>query len=287
MKTISHQQVLNAFAKTPMMVREFHEVFEHPARLHDDMTCSLDERRAMERVGYVTEECLEGLLAALAGNREEALDAVGDIAYFLAGNLVECGAAYPGELAGMMTDLMDSNENDLCIKRVQKHLEKAAWDRYLAQFFIGMNASISNLFIEAVDPEAPIETSVVETLQPSAAMLMSALFVMGAVFEVDPLEVMSEIHSANMSKLLPAYLPDETACLQYMIHNGTPTPYTELDFYRIDDGRWIAKNVNTRKVVKNPCFDKPDIKQFVTYPEKSAAELLQAHSEMAFSMLKG
>ena len=284
MTIISQQQVHQAFVKTPQMVREFHEVFEHPVRLHEDLTCSLDETRALERVGYLTEECHEGMLAAMAGKQEEALDAVGDIAYFLAGNIVECGGAWPQELESMPHNLVASDDT-MTIKRMQKHLENYGKNRYLAQFFVGMNASVSELFIENVDPDAAIGESVVETLYPSAGMLMSALFVMGAVFNVDPLEVMSEIHSANMSKLLPAYLPDEKACLQYMIHNGTNATYSELDFYRIEDGRWIAKNVHSHKVVKNPLFDKPDMSQFLTAVE--LANSLKTQSDMAFSMLKG
>lgn len=233
--------------KIVAMVREFHEVFGHPVA---DEPTKLSAKRAFERMGYMAEEFLEGYTASISHNTVGVVDAMADAIYFGAGNLVEQGVA---------RDFFERFAIDREIDEASfVNRAREAWSRHedddfaeLRRCFAGTLADLSD------DMSSDAEQMDLSGMSEDVVAGISAM--MFAAFNVSPLEVLTEVHRSNMSKLLPASLKDEEACVQFMLEHGSPAPISELAFTRIADGRWIAKHTGTNKIIKNPLFSEPDL----------------------------
>lgn len=253
---ITNDSLTIAFVESVQMVKEFHEVFGHP--VGQTPSISLSERRAAERLTYLTEELLEGTQAALAGDRVAVIDALADAIYFACGNLVESGMVDRDGLQRVIGEILDHEEFDGVMERMQLMADELGWERYMRNVFIGSTQEVSENHMRSVDSQA--EEADVEVVPCSAGLAAAYLSMLAVVLDTDPLDVMREVHRSNMSKLLPAELDSENACRVFMTNNGCKVDPEELRFERLDDMRWIAKHMSTNKVIKNPLFSEPNLK---------------------------
>lgn len=251
-------QMTTAFVNSVQMVAEFHKTFGHP--VGQEPSVSLPERRAAERLSYLTEELLEGWQGALAGDRIAVIDALADAIYFACGNLVECGVT--GDAAYRKASLVfRSDEN---VERAARQIERACegvggWQRYIRHVFIGVISEFTGSYADECDESAPEPESKISLVEDSVALIAAFMSIMDEVMKADPLAVMEEVHRSNMSKLLPAELDSESACRVFMVNNGCKIDPIELKFERLDDMRWIAKHMGTDKVIKNPLYSEADL----------------------------
>lgn len=249
---ITNEQMIETIERSAEMVQEFHVVFGHPVGTEPLMT--LPERRATERYTYLLEELLEGVGACLAGDKVEAVDAIGDAIYFCLGNLIECGMSSEN-LANVAREIVAGMNMDEEVKVTLEDVETAGgWARWLRNVFIQANYEFTKDFIEEAThhkPESEVDLAMVE---PSFGFIASFVFSMKVVTGADPLAVMTEIHRSNMSKLLPAELDSAEACRAFMMNNGFKGDPLDMTFDRLDDMRWVAKSISTQKVIKNPLY---------------------------------
>tara|TARA_B100000929_G_C15486463_1_gene412959 strand:+ start:614 stop:1393 length:780 start_codon:yes stop_codon:yes gene_type:complete len=258
--SLTKPQLEAIFVHSMMMVKEFHEVFGHPVGLETKST--LSETRAVERGSYLFEELQEGLIAAIGKQKVKVVDAFADAVYFACGNLIECG--FPLHKANkILFDLLGDNDSALLsFAHIKEESDEYGWSRYTRNVFIGSLSEVSTQLLENLGGANQEKDILVENY--SIELAFAFLAIMSVSLDVDPLAVMTEVHRSNMSKLLPAELPDEDACRFYMAANGCPLPAIELKFERLDDGRWIAKNMGTNKVVKNPFYSEADLTALVS-----------------------
>lgn len=258
---ITKDQLSDAFVCSVGMVEEFHRIFGHP--VGEEPVTSLSEGRAIERFSYLLEEFDEGLKAALAGDKVEALDAIADAIYFACGNLVECGIVAPDRLTYLINAMVTMPDNRLeqSFSSVANHLEKNGWQRFIKIFMIQGLAEFSTLMVESLEEDG--EPQPVNVVECSSAFLAAALFTINAVFGADPKAVIAEVHRSNMSKLLPADIESDTGCRAFMEFNGCKVPPSELSFTRLEDKRWVAIHTGSKKIIKNPLLSKPDLTPFI------------------------
>lgn len=243
------------FTQSLVMVKEFHEVFGHPVGVIERET--LPEGRACERASYLLEELQEGLVAALGKNKVKTVDALADAVYFSCGNLVECGTHTSSAISWLDDILRDEEDAKMSFESMKEEVEEYGWSRYFRNVFISSLSEVATQHHDGLGGADKEEDIAVVTFSTELALCYLALMKMA--FDVDPLAIMQEVHRSNMSKLLPAELDSEDACRVFMISNGCPLSADELKFERLDDMRWIAKNISTNKVVKNPLYSEPDL----------------------------
>lgn len=255
--------LVEAFRQSIGMVTEFHRVYGHPIGVVESE--NLSEDRAIVRASYLFEELQEGLTAAISLSKVGVVDALADSIYFACGNLVECGVS--DEKAMDRLDRMCGDEEDFksATQSLAGHAEKCGWARYMRNGFVSSLAEASEVYSEGLtygDEDEEV-TDGIRVVPLSLDLPFAYLAMISAIFKADPLAVMQEVHRSNMSKLLPADLADEDACRFFMASNGCQLPTTELKFERLDDGRWIAKNLGTNKVVKNPLYSEANLEPLV------------------------
>ncbi|BBI61752.1 pyrophosphohydrolase domain-containing protein [Vreelandella sulfidaeris] len=258
---ITKQSIVDTIVRSAEMVREFHEVYGHPVGVEPSMT--LPERRGVERYTYLLEELLEGTKASLATDKVEVVDALGDSIYFSLGNIVECGVTSES-LGEVVSEIIASMAIEEDIAYTLSEVESAGgWARWMRNVFIQANFEITSVIAKDATHELPESEVSFTTVEPSVGLILSFIFSMKVVTGADPLAVMSEIHRSNMSKLLPDTLPNEDACHEYMKSAGFTGSLDGLMFRRMDDMRWVVKNIDNGKVVKNPNYSKADLTSLV------------------------
>lgn len=254
------EQFEAAFIQSVGMVKEFHEVFGHPVGQVAGVL--LSERRTAERMSYLLEELLEGLQAALAGDKVGTVDALADALYFACGNMVECGVHDPEALSEIVRDVMGEKVD---IAHAADHMarlsEQMGWERFMQTSFINSTREFTDQYTEQLADGG--EGRPMEVAPISGGAAVAFIMIMSEVLDVDPLAVMQEVHRSNMSKLLPAELDSESACRAYMEFNGCKVAPIDLKFERLDDMRWIAKHMSTNKIIKNPLYSEVDLAPLV------------------------
>lgn len=257
--------LIEAFRQSLGMVTEFHRVYGHPIGTTESE--NLPEDRAIERASYLFEELQEGLVAAIGKDAVKVTDALADAIYFACGNLVECGVT--DQRAMDHLDRLCGDEEDFksATQSLSDHANECGWARFMRNVFVNSLAEVSEAYAEGLnygdEDEDEKVTDGIKVVPLSLDLPFAYLAMINAVFKADPLAVMQEVHRSNMSKLLPAELPDEDVCRFFMAANGCPLSATELKFERLDDGRWIAKNISNNKVVKNPLYSEADLASLV------------------------
>lgn len=263
---ITAQEMIAAFEAAGAMVREFHQTFDHP--VGTELSASLSEVRAIERLTYLNEELHEGLKASLARDAVEVVDAMGDAIYLLMGNLVECGALSDdlNIMAEQIFGKLNGNHMENVALDVARDIEEAgSLHRFVRTNFIRMQHMVMEEIEGAMNFEEPEEETRVELAPMSASLALSIMALMKTSMNADPMEVISAIHRSNMSKLLPSELSDEAACRDFMAANLTkPMNPDELEFSRSASGGWIAKCKATGKVIKNPLYKAVDLAPLVS-----------------------
>lgn len=262
---VTTQELASAFEAAGEMVREFHEVFEHPVGV--DLTDSLGEVRVVERMTYINEELQEGLKAALARDAVEVVDAMGDAVYLLMGNLVECGAMSE-DLEGLAKEVFGHLSNDEMgnvVQSVQLDIEAAgSLNRFVRTNFVRMQHLVLEEIESLMSFDKPEEESTLAIAPVSASLALTIMTLMKTSMSAEPMEVMSAIHQSNMSKLLPSELSDEEACREFMAANmSSKMSPDELTFTRSASGGWIAKCKSTGKIIKSPLYQAVDLAPLV------------------------
>lgn len=216
-------------AQIEAMVLEFHQVFQQ------DINEPITSERLLYRARLINEESwVEGIPAYWQADLEKILDSMGDTLYVLAGTLVAFGLGGNNDidcdivrmsidgggywLGNFVADPLDALHTARETTNVLRYSTTAAGDEYIA----GIDAWVME----------------------SMYAIQWALEQMG----VDPVELVTEIHRSNMTKLWP-----EDAVVEN----------PEVVYTNVGNGLVLCNRRTDGKVVKSPTYSKADLSPFV------------------------
>lgn len=213
------------------MVKEFHETFGHSVGA--EMPTQL---RQYERIGYVSEELNELLLAIVSSNNVGILDALGDIMYFVNGTFVEFGLS--------VSPVMDFKQIDEILPG-----EDLGTDLMLA--YMNLHAMTGQVIASTI---ADADKKTLAHLAVMHNFIIRVFRRLGVKYY----PVLAEIHRSNMSKLWPSHVS-----LHEDLLKRSGLTKEEVNFSKHENGDWIVTRLDNNKVVKNPDMSQPELEQFL------------------------
>ncbi|HEC8800989.1 TPA: phosphoribosyl-ATP pyrophosphohydrolase [Salmonella enterica subsp. enterica serovar Muenchen] len=243
-----------------MMVDQFHALFQHPRRVMPDP--SLLRLRA----SLIHEEAVtEGIPAAMNGDIEQLLDAMADFLYVGIGTMVAIkGGIYTG---------------------MSYYTQEQSVDRFMTTIYVPGNTVFDDMatpFREAHEAAIMLEeladklafTNISDSeLIQELRRVMNKIYVacmmtyrLAEFLGIDIVELVSEIHRSNMTKLWPADIEERRIAIENCKYDKNDLGFrhaegTEMMIgYRLSDG----------KILKSPTYSDVDLSRFVQKAKSSS-----------------
>ncbi|MDC9581925.1 nucleoside triphosphate pyrophosphohydrolase family protein [Xenorhabdus sp. PR6a] len=260
MKKTSATMKLNPTEKQPIrnseyissfydMVKEFHQVFEHPIE-SNEVTADMFHLRA----NLIREEAKEGVKAINENDSIEILDAAGDTVYVLTGTLVMLGGSLSHALA------FDYKKESLT-KNTQHNLSSGFMDDMKSAFEHSIYIA-DQLELLADNMDRGNVVTAIEDLVLFPAAIADALHLFNfllSISGVDLAELTATIHESNMSKLWSSDATIRREQVENCKYDAddlafrTCTSRDGVIGYRISDG----------KILKSPSYTPVDLTPFL------------------------
>ncbi|MEQ4658418.1 nucleoside triphosphate pyrophosphohydrolase family protein [Providencia manganoxydans] len=232
------------------MVKEFHEVFNHPVE-----SKSITPELLTLRANLIREEAKEGIEAIERNDGVEMLDAVGDVIYVMSGTLVAIrGALFgattyhlnKGSIASVVMYSPTSNFKD-DLSTLFKHSLQTA----------DLLDKAADLLKRRKEEKANIELGSAMYAIADALHAYQHVITMSGV---NCIEMVRAIHESNMSKLWSADLETRLNQIEKCKYDKTDLAFNVclsrdgMIGYRISDG----------KILKSPSYTAVDLGRFVS-----------------------
>nr|AKG47546.1 Phosphoribosyl-ATP pyrophosphohydrolase [Pectobacterium carotovorum] len=231
------------------MVKEFHEVFNHPIE-----SKSVTHELLTLRATLIREEAKEGIEAIECNDGIEMLDAVGDVIYVMAGTLVAIRGALHGATTyhlnkgSIASSVMyssttnfkeDLNATFTHALRVADLLDKAA-----------------DLLKRRKEEKANIELgSAIYAIGDSLHAFQHVIVMSG----VDCIEMVRAVHESNMSKLWSVDLDTRLIQIENCKYDKTDLAFKHC----ISRDGMIGYRITDGKILKSPNYTPVDLGRFV------------------------
>lgn len=213
-------------AQIEAMVLEFHQVFQQ------DVNEPITSERLLYRARLINEESwVEGIPAYWRADLEKILDSMGDSLYVLAGTMVTFAGVNPTGMTEIDIEDLGSSEIPHLIADPSDALHTA---REAANVLRHCAA------VPGEDRPECFDCWVTESMYT----IQWALEQMG----VDPVELVTEIHRSNMTKLWP----------EDAVVDNPDVVYTS-----VGNGLVLCNRKSDGKVIKSPTYSKADLSPFV------------------------
>ncbi len=229
---------MNNYARTTIeMVREFHQVFDHPISTVELIP---EKSRTDFRINFLEEEVKETIDALREGNNKEVIDGIADIQYVLDGFILESG------ISEFISEERKNHSSQASIKDIDIDIDF-------------LNIILGHIKSELVELRSICHNQQLDLFKYTISAIQCCVDDFIYCTEITEVftGIVEKVHLSNMSKTCKTQLEAEQT-IEHVSKTEGECYYKQVGEY------WIVYRMKDNKVMKSVNYKKPDLSEFVS-----------------------